>query len=131
MNTKQKQSETAAAAPEAPRTDCTHNRMIKTRDNPTWAWQCADCGYIYGKHGTPKPNFAAAKPAHTPGYVMSEENLPHYKFPAGELLNKRLVHLIAAATQAADWLSRSTRIDDREQAEDLRAAIAAATGENK
>lgn len=67
MNTKTKQT-TAADAPEAPRKDCTHNRMIETHDNPTWAWQCADCGYIYGKHGTPKPDFANQdKTAHTPG----------------------------------------------------------------
>lgn len=32
--------------------------------------------------------------------------------------------LIAAGQQAADWLARSTRIDDREQAQDLRDAIA-------
>ncbi len=32
--------------------------------------------------------------------------------------------LADAARNAADWLSRSTRIDDREQGEDLREAIA-------
>ncbi len=31
--------------------------------------------------------------------------------------------LLEAAKTAADWLSRSTRIDDREQGEDLRVAI--------
>ncbi len=31
--------------------------------------------------------------------------------------------LVDAARTAADWLSRSTRIDDREQGEDLREAI--------
>jgi len=36
--------------------------------------------------------------------------------------------LLAALEQCADWLARSTRIDDREQAEDARAAIAKATG---
>lgn len=36
--------------------------------------------------------------------------------------------LIQACKDAADWLSRSTRIDDQEQAQDLRAAIARAEG---
>jgi cell division septum initiation protein DivIVA len=34
--------------------------------------------------------------------------------------------LIAASRTAADWLSRSTRPDDREQGQDLHSAIAAA-----
>ncbi len=32
--------------------------------------------------------------------------------------------LVVAASTAADWLARSTRIDDREQSDDLRDAIA-------
>jgi hypothetical protein len=27
---------------------CTHNRMVERPDDPTHAWQCADCGHVYG-----------------------------------------------------------------------------------
>jgi hypothetical protein len=40
------------------------------------------------------------------------------------VVTKERDELLAAARTAAEWLSRSIRIDDREQAEDLQAAIA-------
>ena len=45
-----------------------------------------------------------------------------------EKLKQDKADLLAAAKYAADWLSRSVRIDDQEQAQDLRAAIARAEG---
>jgi len=49
--------------------------------------------------------------------------------------NARLIafapELLAALQVAADWLARSARIDDREIADDCRAAIAKAIGGDK
>jgi hypothetical protein len=58
------------------------------------------------------------------------------QIPAGEdLANAKFIvnacnshaALLEALQKTADWLARSTRIDDREQADDARAVIAAAT----
>lgn len=28
--------------------NCEHNTMVERVDDPQYAWQCADCGYVYG-----------------------------------------------------------------------------------
>lgn len=37
-------------------TVCTHAHMVERPDDMTHAWQCADCGYIYGKDPIPGPS---------------------------------------------------------------------------
>ena len=32
-------------------TSCTHNVMTERVGDPVYAWQCADCGYVYGRDG--------------------------------------------------------------------------------
>lgn len=47
---------------------------------------------------------------------------------ANAVLMAKAPELLAALRTCADWLARSARVDDREQAEDARAVIAKATG---
>lgn len=49
--------------------------------------------------------------------------------PANARLIAEAPALLEALKACADWLARSARIDDREQAEDARAVIARATGD--
>jgi hypothetical protein len=64
--------------------------------------------------------------------AVTGEGLSRPDVQARAEANARLIaaapELLEALEKAADWLSRSIRIDDREQAEDARAAIAKATG---
>ena len=78
---------------------------------------------------TPGPWTAAWPDIQAHGGIVAELNTIDERGHADARLISAAPELLEALEQCADWLARSTRIDDREQAEDARAAIAKAKGE--
>jgi len=52
--------------------DCQHNTMIERKNDTDHAWQCADCGYVYG---TPNFQDACAAILATPDDTWNGEDI--------------------------------------------------------